>query len=415
MNRNLWDKAQARLKDLYGGNPPVRILERFETEKMLMKGSSLITHFGFLSELVHYSKQVCSHISLRGDTGNSFVAWLLGATDVNPLEPHYLCERCKTVEFQNNVQDGWDLPPKQCSCGHMMRSDGHGLPCEKTLVSLIKRPNFEIKMPPDLLAEAEKHLQQYFADKAQIARVRLADAGDFFYLLDQDEQLPPDTITWEEHARHYADKPYYNFSSPQLEYVVQKLCRMTHRTPESIDFMSEEVIAAFQKADIPPILVSDRSIIPFLHQIQPTCFSHILKAEGLRCATGAWEGNQEQLYKTGVLNNDDLIAFREDVYDTVMAAMKDCGYAGSGLALNIMAQAYIGKFASKGMPLETEQTLQELGVPSWFTGVLKKIKYLFPKAHCISCMHLEMIIMWFCLYEKEAFGELVSAIQLQGK
>ena len=31
--------------------------------------------------------------------GASFIAWLLGGTNVNPLPSHYFCPTCKKVEF----------------------------------------------------------------------------------------------------------------------------------------------------------------------------------------------------------------------------------------------------------------------------------------------------------------------------
>lgn len=81
MSYDLWEQAHKRLLDIYGPNPPVDMIGRFETEKMLMMGSCLIAHFGYLSTLVEYSRKIGSHISLRGEIGNSFVAWLLGITD----------------------------------------------------------------------------------------------------------------------------------------------------------------------------------------------------------------------------------------------------------------------------------------------------------------------------------------------
>lgn len=408
MRNNLWDKAWIRLKDLYGAKPPMRIVERFETEKALMKDCALIEHFGFLSELADYSRQICSHISLHDEIGNLFIAWLLGATDVNPLEPHYLCKNCKTVEFRSDVWDGWDLLPKKCSCGHTMYPDGHGLPSEKTIISLSKRPTFEINMSPELLPEAETHLREYFAAEAQIARVRLMGDVDSFILLDKDEPMPSSVLTWKEQTQHYVDKPHYIFSESWREHAVQELCRVTENTPEQVDFLSEETITAFRKADIPEALLSNRSIIPFLQQIQPECFSHILKAEGLRCATGAWKDNQEPLWKSGILTTDALIAFREDVYDNIMAAMKNSEYAESGFALSIMERTYLGRFYSKGIPLETEQMLQKLEMPVWYANTLKKMKYLYPRAHSISCLRLEMILMWFYLHKKELFYKYVK-------
>ena len=45
--------------------------------------------------------------------GASFIAWLLGGTNVNPLPSHYFCPTCKKVEFVPDERCGMDLPEKK--------------------------------------------------------------------------------------------------------------------------------------------------------------------------------------------------------------------------------------------------------------------------------------------------------------
>lgn len=413
MSYDLWEQAHKRLLDIYGPNPPVDMIGRFETEKMLMMGSGLIAHFGYLSTLAEYSRKIGSHISLRGEIGNSFVAWLLGITDVNPMQPHYLCDRCKTVEFCSAGQDGWDLPPKRCACGHMMYPDGHRLPCEKTLMNLSEAPNFDINMPPELLGDAERLLREYFAKDAQVARVHLKNdetPPSRCILLNHDEPLPPAELSWEEYAKRYSNKVHYVFCRSNVEQGIQELCRATNRTPENVDFLAADVISAYTHAEIPECLdFAMKPLQPLLRQIKPNCFSGILKTEGLQHSTGAWEDNQELLWKKGMLPIQDVIAFREDVFDTIANAMVGCQYVGSGLALNIMEQTRKGRYYHKGMPDETKSLLIKMGVPDWYIDAMKKVLYLFPRAHSISSLHSEMILMWFYVHERElflrAFGE----------
>jgi len=77
----------------------------------------------------------------------SFIAWLLGITVVNPLKPHYRCPSCKSAHFHNDVQDGWDLPERTCSCGSRMLRDGHSIPCEGAMTRLTDGQIFEIRLP----------------------------------------------------------------------------------------------------------------------------------------------------------------------------------------------------------------------------------------------------------------------------
>lgn len=65
--------------------------------------------------------------------GASFVMFLLGVTEINPLPPHYVCPECKHFETDASAKygSGMDLPLRKCPrCGAEMRRDGFSLPAE---------------------------------------------------------------------------------------------------------------------------------------------------------------------------------------------------------------------------------------------------------------------------------------------
>lgn len=73
------------------------------------------------------------HIRVKGGIGASFIAYVLGATEINPLKPHYFCPHCLKIEFDETVFCGWDLPKRFCTCGSELQRDGHNLPFEKAI------------------------------------------------------------------------------------------------------------------------------------------------------------------------------------------------------------------------------------------------------------------------------------------
>ena len=62
---------------------------------------------------------------------------------------------------------------------------------------------------------------------------------------------------------------------------------------------------------------------------------------------------------------------------------------------------------------ETENVLKGLEISQQFIDALKTVMYLFPRAHSISYLHTEMILMWFYLHERELFERITETVLVQ--
>ena len=87
--------------------------------------------------LVKHSNDEGFLVGSRGSVGSSFVATLMGITEVNPLPAHYRCKKCKTSIFDDSdgnalgatYSSGFDLPDMKCpNCGNEMYKDGQDMP-----------------------------------------------------------------------------------------------------------------------------------------------------------------------------------------------------------------------------------------------------------------------------------------------
>ena len=87
--------------------------------------------------LVKHSNDEGYLVGSRGSVGSSFVATMMGITEVNPLAAHYRCDKCKLSIFDDEqgnplgatYSSGFDLPDHECpNCHVPMIKDGQDMP-----------------------------------------------------------------------------------------------------------------------------------------------------------------------------------------------------------------------------------------------------------------------------------------------
>lgn len=149
-----------------------------EIEKKLKKTLGGVIGAGFdpiyliAQRLVKHSNDEGFLVGSRGSVGSSFVATMMGITEVNSLAAHYRCLNCKTSIFNDDegkplgatYSCGIDMPDKICpNCGEPLYKDGHDIPFETFLgFNADKVPDIDLNFSDLNQASAHEYTKVLF-------------------------------------------------------------------------------------------------------------------------------------------------------------------------------------------------------------------------------------------------------------
>ena len=358
--KEIWDNVYKRIFELYGDMPDLRIVSRFYSEKQAFMQYEIGKYFYDLAGLCREAEESGEQLIVKAPLASCLVAYLLGATDENPLPAHYYCPKCKTVIWMEG-RCVFDLRDRICACGERMQPDGFDIP-------------FETYLP--------------YAKKLKTA----------------------DTVP--ENYQQLFDSILSHFQRSLLDTatVCKQLEKATGICMDSIDLNDREVKHRFLTGDFEYLVGSGgkKAIKQMISLTHPQSYHELLKLIGLAHGTCTWKNNAEQLLSVDICSLADIPATRDEVFMTIRDAMNDCDLHDAGFAYEVANKARRGYYREHGMDDYTNSTLQMLGLDDWFGSYIRATHYMSTKALTVLELKYSIILNWYNAYYPREYQQIMA-------
>lgn len=418
----LWNKVYSNLMKRYADKPPIEMISRFEMEKLAFMNTDMIFFFDLISKISEKALQRGCPVITEGGIGASFVAYLLGASDVNPLSPHYYCPTCKVVEFVPETFDGWELEKRNCNnCHTPLVADGHNIPFEIYRHAIGKNASFDLVISRCFYEEAEEMITQYFGNDRiavlsppleAVANRNIAQMKTYaIQTSDMQEYKGIDFVacSYNEYYNCISDKPYINliFKDDYEKYIT--LVKLVNIPTTEIDFWDKKVQQAFCRGDIGEIPNFGLHSLPQLfHKFHIKNMADILQVYGIALCASVLSENKVNAYINRQKSLAEVVAYRDDVFLYICSKMKEQGYLEIGFAYKVMDQARKGNYSLIGVDEYVRKLLLDIGVSEEYIACLEETAYLFPKAQGVIQVKQALILLWYKIYYPKEYDYVFS-------
>lgn len=458
---NLEKACYSKAFEIYGNPLPEQIKERLDTELGFLKDEQAASQYLLAKKLVDYAKEKGKLTTARGAVGSTFVAFLLGVSEINPLSPHYYCD-CHYFETSNLADDGLDLPVKVCPvCNKKLRTDGHNIPYEVFMgFKGDKEPDIDLNFPEKFRLAAQKFLEDVFGKTNVIQAGTVATVWDGIaekyikkYENAQNTNFKPEEkdnlinkivgvkrsvgmhpggvmvvprdMDFEDFTplnQNFAPRSTTHFDFHSLHDTILKqdilghstldlLLELEKRTGKSVvDIKLNDplIYEMFQKADTLCIPEFDTDFLrDMLIETKPKNFNDLVKFLGLCHGTNVWTDNAEHLIKNKICSISEVIATRDDIFVYLISKGMD-----RATAFRIMESVRKGLWAKQKLSDWDKkyfvEEMQNINVPEWYIESISKIRYMFPKAHATAYVMNAVRLMWFKKYYPEEFKKALE-------
>lgn len=443
--------CESKVRMLYGEKLPVQISERLNKELEWISENRYSDLYYLSKLLIDKARMDGYPVGSRGSAAASFVSYLLGITEINPLPAHFRCD-CGFFEQVSPNKTG--LRRICPNCGKELISDGFNLPVETFLgFNGEKEPDFDFNFPSGYQKTAIKNLGKLpgvgsilragtigivawktakgisdgYSDSevTKFSRECLADRlegakrcdgyhpGGVLVIPENADinEITPICSVCGENTSHYSyhdiDDNLYKFDilAHDTPEKLRRLIMLTGVSPDKSVTGDGKILRLISDGNTSGIPEFEReSVLKIMKVIKPESIDDLIRIDALAHGTDVWEGNGKMLIENKTAALSEIISTRDDVFFYLMEREFD-----RETAYKIAEDVRKGKAASgrcSSWPVWTRE-MKSHGIPEWYINSCEKIWYLFPRAHAASCVLFALGMAYYKVYFPEAFEQVM--------
>ena len=425
-------KCYKKVKEIYGERLPKEIEERLKLELHSIEINNFASIYLISSELVDYSKKLGYKVGCRGSVGNSFVAYLLGITDINPIQYNlpfeffagkdYAKEPDINLTFSRKIQEkiftylqkkyGKD----KIICGGTI----------ETLTGKIIEESYNEYV--DILGIKNTSDKETIIGKLFEVKKCTGENLDGVFITSEESEILnfcPTEIGNKGHIKtHYDYHTLWNLGLYKFDLLsnddlslIHELEKETKINSKNIDLNDKETLKMFLHANDKSYPISAKGIpefgTPFVQKMiettKPSNFNDLVCISALFHGTGTWNNNASFLIENEHKRVDEVISNRADMFNYLVnygieksTAFDIVEFIRKG-RVNLWTHNQ-NRYREMNIKWKEYKTLlKKHNIPEWYIESAEKIKYMFPKAHAIGCTMNAFRIAWFKVHYPKAF------------
>lgn len=444
-NKTISKKCYDRAKEIYGTTLPEKLKARLELELNSIEKNNYGIIYQIASEMVEYSNKLGYEVTSRGSAGNSFVAYLLGITDINPIEYNLPYEFFSGINYDKEPDIDLNFSEKIRPKIFEFLQEKYGK--DKIIwcstIGTIDYKTFEkcYKEYLKILETKNTSNGKSIIDKLYGIKSSTREYPGGVFVIPENMEITdicPTEIEKnglvkthnEHHAISYTGLYEFDILENDIPTMLYELEKETNTNSKEINLEDKETLELFKHANDLSYPVSIDGIPGFgtsfvkemIEIAKPQNLNDLVCISALSNGTGTWNYNAETLIEKEHKKIDEVISNREDMYNYLLNNGIE-----RNMAFEIVEFIRCGKL-SKRHDLwkrnrdkyyielkekwdEYKKILQEHNIPEWYIKSAEKIRYISPKSYSISYTINEFKIAWYKVHYPKAFYKVYFEIK----